>query len=224
MNKEEKDGEYIFADRESSQDVVQNQLEIVGTAVDDVYNVIASRIPGYSVIRDLSNAFYGAAVKVRQQRAIEFVVLIQDNPDVFGRALLEREAIQDGVVNIFECYLRERDTQKRVILSRILLGFVRAQDPEHYPLERFTHTLTQVSEIDMEVLGRVDINMPLGEKNYQIYPGSKERISNIQNLVNLGILLDHSGSRIGPITGPFVEITDFGREFRAFLVAEVDNS
>lgn len=185
-----------------------------------VADQIASSIPALNIAWGLSKALFGAGMKLRQQRALEWVELIRDNPEVFTKELLEQEELQDGFVYAFEKYLVERSEQKRKIFRNIFLGFAKADDKRNFPLEKFSHTLSQLGEVDIEVLREVKID-EYGE-NYQIYGNNANRIDNIHSLINLGLLLNTTGTRGGfdPRNSPFVKFSPFGWELIKYLANE----
>lgn len=185
-----------------------------------VADQIASSIPALNIAWGLCKALFGAGMKLRQQRALEWVEMVRDNPSIFTDTILADEKFQDGFVYALERYLIERSEKKRKIFRNIFLGFTKAENKEKFSLEKFTHTLSQLSELDIEVLR--DINLEDSGQNYQIYGGNANRIDNIYNLINLGILLDTTGSRLGhnPENSPFVKVSIFGREFISYIKDE----
>ena len=184
---------------------------------DAVVDGIANSIPGINIAWNLSKALYGAGMKLRQERALEWVEMVRDNPSIFTNEILSDSKFQDGFVYALERYLIERNENKRRIFRNIFLGFTQAEDIDKFPLEKFTHTLSQLSELDVEVLS--DVKIEEDGKNYQIYGTNSNRIEQIYNLINLGLLLDTTGSRIGqsPEDSPFVKPSIFGKEFINYI-------
>lgn len=180
---------------------------------DAIVDALAQSLPGINIAWNLSKALYGAGMKLRQERALEWIEMVRDNPSVFTEQVLADEKFQDGFVYSLEKYLTERSEDKRKIFRNIFLGFAVAQNRDKFPLEKYTHTLSQLSELDIEVLRDIDVEND--GQNYQIYGANAHRIDNIYNLINLGILLDTTGSRLGhnPQNSPFVKISIFGKEF-----------
>lgn len=192
-------------------------LEDSGLVVADA---IVSSIPGLNIPWNLSKAFFEAGMKLRVKKAVEWVEMVRDNPSVFTKDLWSDEKFQDGFVVALEKYLVERDESKRQIFRNIFLGYVQAQDKEKFPLEKFIHTLSQMGEMDIEVLRDVKIDeQGLDYKNYQIYGNTPDRIEYIYNLINLGLLLDVTGSRLGhsPENSPWVRPTYFCKEFVKYI-------
>ncbi len=177
---------------------------------------IASNLPFLNIAWGLSKALFGAGMELRQERVLEFVERIQNNPSIFIDEILKNESFQDGFVYSLEKYIRERNNEKRRILGNIFLGFSKSQNKETYPLEKMIHTTTQLSELDIEVLRRVDLTKK-NDKNYQIYGNVDIHLENIFNLINLGILLNDTGSRFGPVNAPFVNISEFGVRYTKYL-------
>lgn len=189
---------------------------ILKNAALGVADTIAASL-GLSVPWELSKALFGAGMKLREQRALEWVEMVRDNPSVFTKQVLEDESFQDGFVYALEKYLVERDEEKRRIARNIFLGFAQAEDKTKFPLEKFAHTLSQLGELDIEVLREVDVSQT--GQNYQIYGHNFNRIENIYNLIGLGLLLDVTGNRLGhnPEESPFVKPTFFCKEFVKYL-------
>lgn len=190
---------------------------------------IVSAIPFLNIAWALSKSLYGAGLKLRQKRALEWVEMVRDNPHIFVEQILVDESFQDGFVYMLENYIRERSDKKRKIAKNIFLGFIKADDKNSFSMEKFVHTLNQLSEKDIEVIKDIDIekssikfdtsgNEVFKELNYQIYGNAGKNRENIYNLINLGILLDeNAGGRVGPVNAPFVSLSVFGQEFMKFI-------
>jgi hypothetical protein len=180
-----------------------------------VADEIVSSIPALNIAWGLSKALFGAGLKLRQQKALEWVEMVRDNPGIFTRELLEQEEFQDGFVFALEKYLTERNEGKREYFRSIFLGYAVAERKSIFQLERFIHTLSQMSSEDIRILRDVDVSRK--DKNYQIYGNEAIHLANIYNLINLGILLNDPSSRVGPVNAPFVWISEFGEEFIKYL-------
>jgi len=178
---------------------------------------IVSIVPGLRLAYNLSKSLFGAGMKLRQQKVLEWVEMVKSNPSIITKQVLSDEGFQDGFAVALEKYLVERNEEKRRIFRNIFLGFAKAEDKTKFPLEKFIHTLSQMGELDIEVLGDVKID-EYGE-NYQIYGNNDNRIDNIYNLVSLGLLLNTTGTRggIDPKNSPFVKISMFGQEFIEYI-------
>lgn len=200
--------------------VKKSGMAIIEAVIDE----IASKLPGIKLAWGLSKALFGSGMELRQKRVLEWVEMVRDNPTYFTEQILQDEKFQDGFVYSLERYLIERNQQKRQIFKNIFLGFTKAEDKEKFPLEKFTHTLSQLSELDITTLSDVDVEKAVGS-NYQIYGGNFNRIENIFNLINEGILLDVTGSRLGhnPENSPFVKLSIFGKEFIKYVKEENGN-
>ena len=185
-----------------------------------VIDEIAKLLPGINIAWGLSKALYGAGMKLRQERVLEWVEMVRDNPTIFTDEILNDEKFQDGFVLALEKYMTERSEAKRKYFRKIFLGFTNAQDKEKFPLERFTHTLSQLGELDIATLK--DVRLDETGQNYQIYGENSNRIDNIYTLMSQGILLDTTGGRIGHNTqnSPFVKPSHYGREFAQFIQEE----
>lgn len=196
----------------------QKDKQILKSSAIVLADQIASSIPALSIAWGLSKALFGAGMKLRQQKALEWVEMISGHPDVFIEKLLEQEEFQDGFVIALEKYLTERNEEKRKYFRSIFLGFASSTDKQLFPLEKFIHTLSQMSVEDIRVLRDVDISRQ--DRNYQIYGNENTRLAYIYNLISLGILMNDPSSRLGPVNAPFVWVSGFGQEFIKYLTSE----
>ena len=168
----------------------------------------------------LVKAVIGSVIARRTAKAQEIVEMVDEHKNIFTPEVLSDEEFQDGFVYEVERYLLERNGEKRRIAKNILMGFANAQDKNNFPLEKMSHTLSQLSELDIQTLR--DVKIDEHGKNYQIYGESPNRAENVYNLVGAGILFDTTGSRIGhdPQNAPFVELSMFGKEFIKYILDE----
>ena len=180
-----------------------------------VADQIVSSVPALNIAWGLSKALFGAGLKLRQQKALEWVEMVRDNPKIFTQKLLEQEEFQDGFVFALEKYLTERNEVKRGHFRNIFLGYAVAEQKSTFQLEKFIHTLSQMSFEDIRVLKDIDVSRK--DRNYQIYGNEVIHLVNIYNLINLGVLLSDPSSRLGPVNAPFVWISEFGLEFIKYL-------
>lgn len=127
-------------------------LTVVDGLVSAVDNLINGGAPLLAIAWGLSKGMYGASIQLRQDRAIEFVEMIRDNPTIFTRQLLQTEEFQDGFVYVFQKYLSERAEEKRQIIKNIFCGFSQEENKRDFNLERFLYTLEQISIEDIEVV------------------------------------------------------------------------
>jgi len=176
---------------------------------------IASALPGLNIAWGLSKALYGAGLKLREQRALEWVEMVRDNPSAFTDTILQDAAFQDGFVYALERYLREKNENKRTAMRSVFLGFAQSASQDRFELERMYHVLSILSLEDIKVLKDVDVAKT---EFHQVYEQTMDKNENIYNLVNAGILMSDYSSRIGPIAAPFVKATEFGRGFVKFLL------
>ena len=202
---------------------------IIDTAI-ALADQIVSEIPLLNIAWGLSKSLYGAGLKLRQKRALEWVEMIRDNPGFFTKEVLMDENFQDGFVYMLENYIRERNSKKRDIAKNIFLGFAKAEEKSIFSIEKFAHTLNQLSEKDIEVMKDVDIersalrfdadgNESFKDLNYQIYGNIRRNRESIYNLINLGVLLEeNTGTRLGPVNAPFVSLSVFGQGFMKFIM------
>lgn len=185
--------------------------------IKDSVDAVVSSIPGLNVAWELSKALYGAGLKLRQQRAFEWVEMVRDNPSAFTEIVLKSDNFQDGFVYALECYIREKNENKRKYMRSIFLGFTQSEIQDSFEIERMYHVLSILSVDDLMVLKDVDVYRT---DFHQIYEQTKDKNENIYNLVSVGILMSDYQSRIGPIAAPFVKVTEFGKKFSKYLKNE----
>ncbi|MDP3056984.1 MAG: hypothetical protein Q8N37_00485 [bacterium] len=182
----------------------------------DSIDVIISNIPALNIAWGLSRALYGAGLKLREQRALEWVEMVRDNPEVFTQEILQQEEFQDGFVFSLEKYLTSRNEEKRRYFRNIFLGYSKNDNKYEFELERFVHVLSQLSLEDIDVLKYVNVKT---RNSYQVFDDSK-CLSSIYHLINLGILYNDPSSRVGPIEFPFVYTSTLGINFIKYLKNE----
>ena len=76
------------------------------TVVDNLVSTIDASLNGgvplLGIAWGLSKGLYGANIQLRQNRAVEFVEMIQSNPGIFTKKILQTEEFQDGLVYTFQ--------------------------------------------------------------------------------------------------------------------------
>jgi hypothetical protein len=182
----------------------------------DSIDVLIPYIPGLNIAWGLSKALYGAGLKLRQHKALEWVEMVRDNPEIFTQEILSQEEFQDGFVYALEKYILERSKKKCKYYRKIFLGFTKSDKKQDFELERFYYALSQLNEYDIEILPRVDMRTT---SSYQIFD-DRQGLENVHNLVNAGILFLDPYSRFGPVESPYVYTSSFGRRFIKYLKDE----
>jgi len=182
----------------------------------DSVDAILSGITGVSVAWGICKAFFGAGLKLRQNRVIEWAEMIKNNPGIFVNEVTETEEFQDGFVYILEKYIRERNDRKRKHIQSVFMNFTTSKNKIDFELEKLMYTLSQITEQDIECLKYVSVK---SISSYQIFDDQKF-LSNIYNLINLGILYVDPTPRVGPIESPFVYTSNFGRRFIQYIKYE----
>jgi hypothetical protein len=106
---------------------------------------------GLGVAVGMAAALFGPAIERRRDRAEQLVKFVQDNISEISTEVLDDKVFQDGFVFLLEKYIRERTDDKRLILQRILLGYIHAPDLLDYPLEEMSDLVSRIRMSDMEV-------------------------------------------------------------------------
>ncbi len=121
-------------------------------SADAIVDGIAKSLPGINIAWGLSKALYGAGMKLRQEKALEWVEMVRDNPHIFTEQVLNDEKFQDGFVYSLEKYLTSRNKAKRKYLRNIMLGFAKNQAKDDFELERLDDALLKISPQTMKFL------------------------------------------------------------------------
>ncbi|MEK7059211.1 MAG: hypothetical protein AAB971_00415 [Patescibacteria group bacterium] len=108
--------------------------------------------PLLGVAVGMAVALFGPAIERRQGRARELIQYVHDNISEFTPEILGDEVFQDGFVLLMEKYIRERNDDKRVILQKVLRGYIEAPNLLDYPLEEMTDLVSRIRMSDVAVL------------------------------------------------------------------------
>lgn len=183
---------------------------------------IVAAIPGLAVAWELRKTLLGSSVELKTERLLEWVEMIKDNPKIFTEQLMKQEEFIDGFVYSLKEYLIQRNEEKRKYFRNIFLGFAQTEDKQNFPLEKFIHTLEQLTEVDIKVLKDAEKQESKYHSNefYEIYTEPdelKKYIDNIYYLISLGLLLHTYRVYYGGLSEPVVRLSEFGKEFIKYI-------
>lgn len=130
----------------------QSDKNLVKRSAYEVADAIASNIIGVNIAWALVKALTGNALELRQQRALEFVEAIQNDPTTFNEAVVSSEAFQDGFVVALTEHIKIRNFLKRRIALKMFNEFAKSEDKVEFPLERFYDTLNKLSTSGIKTL------------------------------------------------------------------------
>lgn len=122
---------------DSLDSTVELGIALVENLVDDT--------PGLGYAWKLANALSRAELKVRHKKALEFVEIIRDNPEIMTQQILISDTFQEGFAVAIDKYIRERNTEKREALRKVFLSFASSGDMERFELERFYGIISLMS-------------------------------------------------------------------------------
>lgn len=146
--------------------------QIVKDSALAVADEIVSQIPGLNLAWGLCKALHGAGLKLRQQKALEWVEMVRDNPRIFTENILEQEDFQDGFIFTLETYLSERNREKRMLIQNIFSGFATSEQRAQFELERLLNTVSIISFEAIKLLSFIDTNiLPEMEEEYRMHNG-----------------------------------------------------
>lgn len=135
----------------------------------EVADSIASNIPGVSQAWALGKALYGNAMELRQQRVLEWVEAIQNDPSTFNQSVVNSEEFQDGFIAGLEDYIKLRAFLKRRIALKIFSEFADSSDKVEFPLERYNDTLKKISPASLRTLSYIKNEViPVMERHMKI--------------------------------------------------------
>lgn len=200
----------------------------------DSADVIVSVIPALNIAWGLSKALYGAGLKLREQRALEWVEMVRDNPKVFTEEILKTEEFQDKFVYSIEHYIKERSEEKRKIFRAIFLGIINSNDnDEMFPIEKYINTLTLLSIHEIRMMKELTIERSIENRNnyreipkmrlkdyYDAPPGFLDKAEAVYSLINIGILISKSeiGFGVGSTADALkIKFSVFGLKFIDFI-------
>lgn len=135
--------------KKSGPDDVQKAADAGTVAVTGFASMVH---PLLGVAVGMAVALFGPAIERRQGRAKELIQYVHDNISEFTPAILSDEAFQDGFVLLMEKYIRERNDDKRVILQKVLRGYIQAPNLLDYPLEEMADLVSRIRMSDVGVL------------------------------------------------------------------------
>ena len=219
----------------------EKDKQIVKDSALVVADQIVSAIPLLNVAWGLSKALYGAGLKLREQRALEWVEMVRDNPTIFGEEILQSENFQDAFVYSFEKYITERNETKRHIIKQIFLGYSQSQDLEQFEIERMISLLSLVSQKGLEllrILNQVSTTQIHGNKlsdylttylvndsnsnhgKYNLAPNQNIReiwADAEADLISIGILKSYNAPNPWGVDPNNYDFTNTGREFVKYI-------
>lgn len=137
-------------------------LEDVQTViVDEVIDAIATSLPGINIAYKLAKAYDNRGIKLRQERALEFVEFVRDNLGRFSQKLCEQEEFQDCFALLLDAYIRERSEKKRKLHRQLLLNLTNKnkKELEEFDLERMIIVTNQISLEALNVLDFIDLKL-----------------------------------------------------------------
>jgi len=177
-----------------------------------------SSTPGLAQAWALTVALSGNAIEIRQQRAIEWIEMIKNNPSFFTKKVLSSEEFQDSFAWSFEKYIVQRQRYKRIMMRNIFLGYIKAND-RNFPLERMYSLLENLTFLDVEIfkqaLKKAETN---NDKSFQVRGNSTKRLTEISNLIYNSLLIEERMGRWDGAWAPYVTISELGEKFAKFLV------
>ena len=167
-----------------------------------------------------AKAIIGNGLALRQTKALEWVEMIQQNPEIFTQEVFESEYFQDAFVTSLETYIKERDDYKRILLRNIFLDFNSVKNPKIYPLERMYEITRQITLYDAKNLSYW--KMIMGEsKPSESIATDLGKIESTNHLISLGLLIRDDSPRFARegegLTPPRVVLSSLGSQYIGYI-------
>lgn len=177
-----------LSDQGASDLVLLQEVSVVG--VDEIIEIIAESLPGINIAYNLTKAYLGKGLKLRQHRALEWVEFVRDNLDAFSEQLFENEQFQDCFVLLTEGYLKQRAEKKRELFQQILLKLteIKQEELETFELERMIYVTNSISIKALSLLAfirekfleQIELDIQKNLKNYAPQEGLEyQRIEDV---------------------------------------------
>jgi hypothetical protein len=143
----------------------KSDKNLVKRSAYELADSIVSNIPILAQAWALSNALYGNALELRQQRALEWVEAISKDSSTFSKDLVNSEEFQDGFVVALEDYIKLRNQIKRRVALKMFKEFALSDNKMEFQLERFNDTLLKISTMSIQTLAFIkEAILPLREQ------------------------------------------------------------
>ena len=167
-----------------------------------------------------AKAIIGNGLALRQNKALEWVEMVQQNPSVFTEEVLRSEYFQDAFVTSLETYIKERDEYKRTLLRNIFLDFNSVKDPLLYPLERMYEITRLITIYDAKNLSYWKMIMDESRQGESIAT-DLGRMESTYHLINLGLLIRDDSPRFARegegLTPPRVVLSSLGGYYIKYI-------
>ena len=91
--------------------------------------------------------FFWVVMQYKQDDVNNFVKIIQDNPWIFTKDIIETKEFQNGFVIILEQYIKERNKTKKEIIKNIFLWFTKLseKEKEKFELEKLLDITSKIT-------------------------------------------------------------------------------
>ncbi|MGH7156854.1 MAG: hypothetical protein ACREGG_01965 [Candidatus Saccharimonadales bacterium] len=212
----------------------KNLLKRSGIAIIDS---TVGKVPGLSLPWELSKAYYGNALELRQKRALEWVEMVRNNPTVFSKEILQTEEFQDGFVAGLEHYMKLRVKDKRIVAQQIFTNFCGSPDKPNFPLERYDDTLVKISveglqylaflEKEIIPLRDIEIEKKYQQGNYPPPPQGKGKEWWIEHYRITEPISDYASKWLKEVYEPSIDVSEVNQakeEYRQEKVQEKRDS
>jgi len=158
-----------------------------------------SWVPEIQLSLMLAYWFFGVSMQYKQNDVNNFVKILEDNPEIFTKEIMQTEEFKDWFVIILESYIKERNKSKKEIIKNIFLWFTKLteKEKEEFELEKMLDILNKISEKEINLLDeiykwKIDENIKKTvTDNYQESYEDKN-YSNLKYLESLSLIIIYS--------------------------------
>jgi len=128
-------------------DLQEQSLATFDKILAPTWLALLSSMPELQVPLMMAYGFYWVVMQYKQDEVNAFINIIQDNPWIFTKKIVETKEFQNWFIIIFEEYIKERNEEKRAILKNIFLWFTKLseEDKGKFKLERLIHITKNIT-------------------------------------------------------------------------------
>ena len=196
------------------------------TIADSIVTTINS--PSLNMAWGLCKNLFGAGMKLREKKALEWVEMIKNNPSIFTEQILKDEQFQDGFVYVFESFLKERNEERRRCYKKFFIDFANSGKYLEYPIETYVAVLSQFEPNDFILLK--NLNLEIEKSKYQLVSKDEHYVRKLNNLIRLRIVeLPMAGSlkrELSELIGNHfgsneiqIQYSEFGKRLIGFIIS-----
>lgn len=134
-------------DLENMKDLKEQSLASFNKILAPSLLALLTTMPEIQMPLILAYWFFWVVMQYKQDDVNNFVKIIQDNPWIFTKDIIETKEFQNGFVIILEQYIKERNKTKKEIIKNIFLWFTKLseKEKEKFELEKLLDITSKIT-------------------------------------------------------------------------------